>query len=1354
MFCFNKYALILSTLLHTVLSIDPPDFKADSERVKVNENFHEDFDFEPSSDSVFPFIIGMFSQHDNTAEDRKFEFDVGSVNGLTCEPNFFSSFTHVHDFVNFRCPANQALAAVSSRWIDGENDRLWRFKCCEIGNPDQDGDRYEIESVLDSNFVNFYDGEVSFACNKNEVMVGVFAQYSSPHRDRRWGVLCGLVTPKLDRDELRLNPVARTRGRFLRGSGGGVPGIDITTTTFTPCCGPVASGFFDVESVEECEAYCLAHPDCTTWQTLARDPSTIRCALSSHPNPKTLSSDTGTVVGYVKSRGLTGGQPRLTQLTDMAVDGFSDLPMCHGDCDSDSDCAAGLKCFQRTGYSKVPGCAGVGTEDWDYCYDPAGSIPISGDNDPEATNLQACTGECDSDRQCAQGLVCFQRDDGETIPGCLNNGEPGDLDYCFDPSFVPGGCEIKVGEDIDGGFVPHPNNGATGHTDSSCQNLCNVSSGCTAWVRRPSDGQCYLSVQTGEIRFKDASDRNAGLRCEPAGNHRAGEANFVLRPDADNFLRYGDQYVCDDFFEEDEARMVCRQLGEQLAWYRTAIDTPGGSTNFGIDDLDCSQGANNLGECSYVDDAHNCDSGEAVKIGCTGYANEYDGAFDFNPVGTPIIIEIGPHHFPENGRGPVKTVKGAGNGGLRCPRFVNKNNWVGKDVFPDEFDVRVVPDDEGGQSVEVTRLDAPGSGWGMYLAIGCYEANTHTIIAGIKARKSSEFFHDREFEFYTTSVPGLNCAPDEGFSEYQNNFHQNLDFDCPPEQVLSGFSSFHDNIEEDRRFRFRCCDVRSAEYNVGEVREVAATPHSEYEHEIDNQCAHNEAMVGVRSVWNDDAQSRSWTLKCGLLRKPEEFDDCVKIEILSVEVVEVPRFGLEAVEEIEPKVTSASGTVNNCNEPSVGGTVTISTEATQEISQSETITLETAWEDTYSFSSTSSFEFTYSQSFKTGVERGVSATTEHGVEFGFGVSTTEENGWSMSGTDTTATETIRVMTTTSGTEVEHEPQPWTKFSVVGTYSTREVEARVVMDTKCTRRDGTAAFAQVRGSYISSEITEINIKLQDRTNSCPQSYYSNCECVKRQETNTGLTSDFIGNNNNCQIHPAMPAATGCYTYKGPHSKTCGNEKGLGTATPPINGIPGCIDGPGANCPASFGFLDHGVDGNRFEWSHKACGNEQFPPEPVSIPDGVDKVQTGQHCIRSLLANEDFTPLQADTLFEAILKCENNPDCTGIMDTDCNERGPFLLCGQGSRGTSASTCIYELEEPELLSELQFVTSFAVGVEAAVLEPTSETPTSDLSSLSEQELKELFGDDAILVTAAREHGEIRRRFERLMRSEQTDL
>ena len=40
---------------------------------------------------------------------------------------------------------------------------------------------------------------------------------------------------------------------------------------------------------------------------------------------------------------------------------------CQGDCDSDSDCESGLKCFQRDGIEAVPGCIGEGGT-----YDSAG----------------------------------------------------------------------------------------------------------------------------------------------------------------------------------------------------------------------------------------------------------------------------------------------------------------------------------------------------------------------------------------------------------------------------------------------------------------------------------------------------------------------------------------------------------------------------------------------------------------------------------------------------------------------------------------------------------------------------------------------------------------------------------------------------------------------------------------------------------------------------------------------------------------------------------------------------------------------------------------------------------------------
>jgi len=111
------------------------------------------------------------------------------------------------------------------------------------------------------------------------------------------------------------------------------------------------------------------------------------------------------------------------------------LQACEGECDTDAECAAGLKCFQRKGYTPVPGCTGEGRKNWDYCYDPSGSVELSGDNDNTAKNLTACTGECDNDDQCAVGLKCFQRQKGETIPGCIGTGKGKKWDYCYNPNW-------------------------------------------------------------------------------------------------------------------------------------------------------------------------------------------------------------------------------------------------------------------------------------------------------------------------------------------------------------------------------------------------------------------------------------------------------------------------------------------------------------------------------------------------------------------------------------------------------------------------------------------------------------------------------------------------------------------------------------------------------------------------------------------------------------------------------------------------------------------------------------------------------------------------------------------------------
>ena len=86
------------------------------------------------------------------------------------------------------------------------------------------------------------------------------------------------------------------------------------------------------------------------------------------------------------------GNPNAPGLNSRNVNGYGTggLGLCEGDCDTDSDCASGLSCFQRSGYTTVPGCTGSGIKNWDYCY----KIPSVG----------LCEGDCDTDSDWASGL--------------------------------------------------------------------------------------------------------------------------------------------------------------------------------------------------------------------------------------------------------------------------------------------------------------------------------------------------------------------------------------------------------------------------------------------------------------------------------------------------------------------------------------------------------------------------------------------------------------------------------------------------------------------------------------------------------------------------------------------------------------------------------------------------------------------------------------------------------------------------------------------------------------------------------------------------------------------------------------
>jgi hypothetical protein len=111
------------------------------------------------------------------------------------------------------------------------------------------------------------------------------------------------------------------------------------------------------------------------------------------------------------------------------------LKPCEGACDYDYDCDWGHNCLHRNATEAVPECDGVGEYGVNYCYKAKREeLQIHGiDGFPgHHYPLKECEGNCQSDNDCKDDLLCFIRSGAEEVPGCYGLGEPG-FSYCYDP---------------------------------------------------------------------------------------------------------------------------------------------------------------------------------------------------------------------------------------------------------------------------------------------------------------------------------------------------------------------------------------------------------------------------------------------------------------------------------------------------------------------------------------------------------------------------------------------------------------------------------------------------------------------------------------------------------------------------------------------------------------------------------------------------------------------------------------------------------------------------------------------------------------------------------------------------------
>jgi len=80
-----------------------------------------------------------------------------------------------------------------------------------------------------------------------------------------------------------------------------------------------------------------------------------------------------------------------------------------------------------------------------------------------------------------------------------------------------------------------------------------------------------------------------------------------------------DVQVCDDYFTDAAAKVVCEALGffEGRAYCCAAYGQ--GTNNITLDDVVCSGTESSLNECAYRTSGNNCDHSEDVGIACSYY---------------------------------------------------------------------------------------------------------------------------------------------------------------------------------------------------------------------------------------------------------------------------------------------------------------------------------------------------------------------------------------------------------------------------------------------------------------------------------------------------------------------------------------------------------------------------------------------------------------------------------------------------------------------------------------------------------------------------------------------------------------
>ncbi|XP_078346696.1 hemagglutinin/amebocyte aggregation factor-like [Oculina patagonica] len=115
---------------------------------------------------------------------------------------------------------------------------------------------------------------------------------------------------------------------------------------------------------------------------------------------------------------------------------------------------------------------------------------------------------------------------------------------------------------------------------------------------------------------------------------------------------------------------------------------------------------------------------------------------------------------------------------------------------------------------------------------------------------------DRLFEFkckytFAGGYYGNHCH----WSGYVNSFDQPINFRCPNGQFLAGVDSYHQNHQEDRRFKFKCCGHPSG-YHVSSCYKTSYV--NNWRQTLNFKVQDFHYLVGAYSYHLNSQEDRRW----------------------------------------------------------------------------------------------------------------------------------------------------------------------------------------------------------------------------------------------------------------------------------------------------------------------------------------------------------------------------------------------------------------------------------------------------------------------------------------------------------------